>query len=95
MKKIIINEKDILKNILLNDYDNLDKYDYSSITDLSFMFCDCFNLKTIPWFDTSNVTNMNSMFSGLHTFNDIPLLDTSNVVYMNHIFYPSTCGKRT
>ena len=34
------------------------KYDYSSISDMTYMFADCKSLKTIPLLDTSNVINM-------------------------------------
>jgi len=37
------------------------KYDYSAITDMSYMFNTCSSLKTVPLFDTSNVTDMQLM----------------------------------
>jgi surface protein len=62
-------------------------YDYSSITDISWMFHNCSNLQTIPLFDTSNITDMSRMFSYCLVLTHIPLLDTSNVTDASRMFY--------
>ena len=64
--------------------------DTSSVTNMSIMFGDCTNLKTIPLLDTSNVTNMNSMFGDCTNLKTIPLLDTSNVTNMRYMFQGCT-----
>jgi surface protein len=91
--KIIIKTKRELRNLIVTKkgalrkrQPDLNKYDYSSITDMSGMFYYCRNIKTIPWLDTSNVTNMNNMFHDCHSLTVIPALDTSNVTMMNGMF---------
>jgi surface protein len=61
-------------------------YDYSEITDLSWMFHGCSSLTSIPLFDTSNVTNMSFIFHNCASLKNIPLLNTSNVTDMNGMF---------
>ena len=62
----------------------------NKVTDLSGMFKDCSNLKSIDVsdFDTSNVTKMNSMFELCRelTALDLSNFDTSNVTDMNNMF---------
>jgi surface protein len=62
-------------------------YDYSSITDMSFMFDSCRPFTTIPLFDTSNVTDMCSMFQYCYNLTEIPQLNISNVSNITDIFY--------
>ena len=64
----------------------------NEITNMSFMFCDCEFLASIPdiskW-DTSRVTDMRYMFSGCHsllTLPEISTFKTSNVYKMNNMF---------
>ena len=64
-----------------------DYYDLSNITDVSYMFSGCENLKSIPQLDTSNSTNMKYMFSHCENLKSIPQLDTSNVSNMEYMFY--------
>ena len=61
--------------------------DTSNVTDMSFMFSNCFSLTTIPLLDTSNVTNMYSMFQSCSKLTTIPQLDTSKVTNMQDMFY--------
>ena len=63
-----------------------------SVTDMSFLFSECFNLKKIPdlsnW-NVSNVTNMNSLFEGckeLLKIEGIQNWDVSNVKTMDSFF---------
>lgn len=64
-----------------------DYYDLSNITDVSYMFSGCENLKSIPQLDTSNSTNMKYMFSHCENLQKVPELDTSNVTNMERMFY--------
>ena len=88
--KIEITNKNELRDLILDGITSEElnsKYDYSSITDMSYMFSDCESLKTIPLIDTSNVRNMKYMFSVWHSLETIPLLDTSKVTNMIGMFY--------
>ena len=67
--------------------------DTSNVTDMSYMFSNCFSLTTIPLLDTSNVTNMYSMFQSCSKLTTIPQLDTSNVTDMTNMF--GSCSKLT
>ena len=60
--------------------------DFDGVTDMSCMFNDCQNIKTIPLIDTINVINMNFMFQNCRNLQAIPIIDTSNVTYMNGMF---------
>jgi len=66
--------------------EELSKYNYSGISDMSWLLARCTMLKTIPLIDTSNVVNMNRMFDRCTMLKTIPLLDTSNVVNMDRMF---------
>ena len=86
---ITINNKYELRDLILDGITTEElnsKYDYSSITNMSYMFNACKSLKTIPLIDTSNVTNMKYMFSFCHSLETIPLIDTSNVTNMIGMF---------
>ena len=74
----------IIKGITQEELNN--NYDYSQITNMSYMFAFCKDLKEIPLLDTSNVTNMYAMFHYCENLKTIPLLDTSNVTDMKCIF---------
>lgn len=63
-----------------------DFYDFSEITDISYMFFNCRNLQTIPELDTSRFTNMESMFRYCSSLQTIPAIDTSNVTNMGYMF---------
>ena len=75
-----------------------EKYDYSSITDMSHLFeyderTDDFKyqifktMTSIPPLNTSNVTMMNGMFNGCINLKEIPMMDTSKVTRMNYMFF--------
>ena len=66
-----------------------DYFDFSDVTDMSYIFKECENLKTIPKIDSSNVTNLNSAFYYCQNLRHIDYLDTSNVVDMQYTF--GTC----
>ena len=71
---------------------DLKNADASNVTNMSYMFDSCMNIKSLDMsnLDTSNVTNMASMFSyWWHCADYINLsgLDTSNVTDMSYMFY--------
>ena len=75
----------------LESVGEISKWDVSSVTDMSFMFCDCcsFNQNISDW-DVSNVTNMSSMFYYCKKFNqDLSRWDVLNVTNKLGIFYRS------
>lgn len=61
-----------------------EKYDYSTITDMSLLFLNCVTLKEIPLLKTENVTNTESMFYGCMNLTEINL---SKVKKTNEMFY--------
>jgi surface protein len=69
------------------------KYDYSDITNMGYMFHNCSKLKTIPLLDTSKVTMMSYMFGNCESLETVPLLDTSKVTMMNGMFKGCTIIK--
>lgn len=72
---------------------NLEKLDASNITDMSEMFKECGNLRTLvlpAMFDGSKVTNMKGMFQNCRNLISLsfpPTFNTSNVPDMNGMFY--------
>ena len=55
-------------------------------TDLSFMFSDCRNLKTIPLFSTNRAIDMEYMFFACTSLTTVPQFDTRNVNNMSGMF---------
>jgi surface protein len=93
-QKISKYEKQISNNSLYTDSKEIidlntcmENYDYSSITDMSYLMSDCIHIKHMVFLDTSNVTNMKCMFSFCYNLYEVPLFDTSNVINMSEIFY--------
>lgn len=65
--------------------------DTSNVTNMSYMFYQCFKLTSIEFganFDTSNVTSMECMFMECQSLKDVDLsgFNTSNVTNMNSMF---------
>jgi len=58
----------------------------SSVTDMSYMFYGCYNLRSVPLLDTSSVTYMYGMFESCNNLQSVPLLDTSSVTAMSGMF---------
>ena len=85
MKKINAKE---FKSLILGGItsEELEQYDYSQITNMSFMFAECKELKSVPLFNTVNVTNMCSMFYGCESLESVPLFNTKNVTEMIFMF---------
>ena len=76
-------------------YIDISDWDVSNVTNMSSMFFDCWELKSVgdisKW-DVSNVTDMWYMFAFCEKFNqDISKWDVSNVTDMSHMF--SKCKK--
>ena len=59
---------------------------WNVITNISFLFQNCSNLKNIPLLDTSNVIDMKGMFQDCSSLKTIPMLNTSNVTEMDYLF---------
>lgn len=59
----------------------------SNVTNMSYMFNECSNLKTAPVMDTTNVTNMTYMFYYCSVLTNVPQYNTSNVTDMSNMFY--------
>ena len=80
-------------NFNYNYFDNLifKDVDTSNVTDMNYMFSDCWSLTSldVSKFDTSNVTNMGYMFSNCRSITSLDLskFDTSNVTDMSGMFY--------
>jgi surface protein len=71
---------------------NLDSWDISAVTNLSFMFTGCalFNQSVNSW-NTSSVTTFRSLFSGCTVFNqNLNSLNTSAVQNMQSTFFNAT-----
>lgn len=62
-----------------------EKYDYSKITNMSYLF-EYNTMKVIPHLKTKNVTNMYGMFFKCENLKTIPQLDTRNVINMSAMF---------
>ena len=77
------------KNI--SNIDNIEKFDISYVTDMSYLFKDSSltDFSFLSSWDVSNVTNMQSMFEGCTNLDDISGLsiwNVSNVTNMNSMF---------
>ena len=93
--KFKISFKNLIKNIYFEDCINLNiidftNFDIPNITDMSWMFTKCHELKKIKGinkFNTSKVTNMNEMFQECNKLINLDLnFDTSNITDMGRMF---------
>lgn len=70
---------------------DVDEFDTSNVTDMSFMFNDCNGLLTIDvsGFDTTSCTNMRGMFMNCQNLKTIDLssFDTSKATNLSDFFY--------
>ena len=105
--KIIINNKEYE----LYSYINLEKFcnnndqieiklkGVSNITNMSFMFCGCLSLLSLPDFskiEINNVKDMSHMFQGCHLLSPLPDIskwNTKNVINMSYLFNGCTALK--
>lgn len=58
-----------------------------NVTTFSYLFYNCYSVKSIPQLDTSKATSMLSTFCNSNSLQVIPPLNTSNVTSMNSMFY--------
>ena len=70
---------------------DLSNFNTSNVTNMKFMFNECYNLKEIKGvnnFKTNNVTDMKGMFQSCKELKDLDLsnFDTSNVTNMEYMF---------
>lgn len=102
IKKININDviKPISCKCLFQNLDNLEsfefgsgliRFDTSDVTDMSYMFDGCTNLKTLDLsnFDTRNVERMDKMFRNCRNLNTVTFghqFKTNKVTTMDHMF---------
>ena len=75
------------ENLALDKMRYFTCYGKNKVTNMSYMFYDCYSLTAIPQLDTSSVTNMNSMFCSCYALTSIPQLNTSSVKNINRLFY--------
>jgi surface protein len=73
------------------EYLDLSNFDTSNVTDMSYMFNECYKLKEIKGinkFNTNNVTNMAVMFQSCKKLESLDLsnFNTSNVTDMSNMF---------
>ena len=77
--------------------EGLSKLDTSKVTDMGYMFYNCWRLTSLQLsgFDTSSVTNMRSMFEGCGGLGSLQLssFNTTNVTDMGFMFWD--CGDLT
>ena len=59
------------------------------LTNMSYMFFNCYTLQSVTLFNTSAVTSMSNMFSNCYTLQSVPLFNTSAVTSMSSMF--SSC----
>jgi hypothetical protein len=89
LKKIILSGK-FDDSIQVKNNEHICKdgsiYDYSNVTDMSFMFHNCIQLKSMPLLDTTAVFTMSNMFYGCSSLISFPKLDISNVIDFTFIF---------
>ena len=97
-KEYEIKEKlDIDNNKIKNEILEIKLKGINNITDMSYMFYECYNLSNLPdiskW-NTNNITDMSFMFyycSNLSNLPDISKWNTNNVTNMSSMF--SGCSK--
>ena len=57
-----------------------------NVTNVSYMFNNCYSLQSVPLFNTVNVTNMANMFNNCYSLQSVPLFNTVNVTNMQGMF---------
>jgi len=90
----VSNMKQMFSGVRKNTFNNIEKWDVSHVTDMSYLFsASAFNQDISNW-DVGNVTNMRGMFINNQAFNqDINQWDVSHVTDMNSMFYTSNFNK--
>jgi hypothetical protein len=86
MKKIVIDADDlrliIIKGISTEELN--EKYDYSEVTDMSYMFSGCTSLETVPILNLKNVTDTQMMFCSCLSIKTIEFTDDKNLLMTMH-----------
>ncbi len=85
----VLNLSGCFSSLLQERIENLDQWDVSHVTDMSYLFYDSefFNQDISNW-DVSEVTNMEGVFARCLRFNqDIGNWDVAQVVNMNFLFF--------
>ena len=79
---------------LLTSINGISDWDISNVTNMHYMFRNCYSLTTIDLsnFNTNNVTDMGSMFSGCNNLTqlDVSNFNTTNVIDMSYMFQNCT-----
>ena len=57
-----------------------------NVTNMSYMFANCYALQSVPLFNTQNVNNMAYMFASCYSLQSVPLFNTQNVTSMAYMF---------
>ena len=80
------NSKYLFNSYTGTSVNNLIQYnDTENVTNMEFMFKDCWYLTSVPLLNTSKVTSMNQMFFSCYALTSIPSFDTSNVTNMQYM----------
>ena len=75
-----INVKDTGLNFAYSTFTEVPEWvDFEGITDMSYMFSNCYKLQTIPPLNTSNVTNMENMFDSCYELTSLPALNAQSL----------------
>ena len=84
----ITDMSDLCNGLLRDDFDGIEFWDVSNVTNMSGMFVGCKNFnKSLNSWDVSNVTDMNRMFSSCENFNQpLDSWNTSKVTNMCYMF---------
>ena len=75
-----INVKETGLNFAYSTFTEVPEWvDFEGITDMSYMFSNCYKLQTIPPLNTSNVTNMENMFDSCYELTSLPALNAQSL----------------
>jgi len=86
---IKINKQQLRELIVsgITSHDLNARYDYSSITDMSYLLAGCKEVTSVPLFDTSNVKVLDRAFMDCENLVHIPDFDLSNGISIFQVFY--------
>ncbi len=59
----------------------------NQITNMSYMFGQCYSLQSVPLFNTAACTNMSYMFYQCYSLQSVPLFNTAACTNMSYMFY--------
>lgn len=78
-------------NSFQTDIIEIPNIDTSAVTNMSYTFRMCYNLKRVPNFDTSNVVNIEGIFSSCHNIEAIPNFNLNKAKTVYGAFYNCRC----